>query len=78
MRGHRDILFELLARGDDLVVQTAVQTDTLAQTLGGDVAGVRVHELVLETGTAGIDNQNVHTSIHSCISFFDHLCYYIT
>ena len=43
-----------------------------------DIAGVRVHELVLEAGAASIDNQNVHTSIHSCISFFDHSCYYIT
>ena len=55
-----------------------VQTDALTQPLGGDIAGVRVHELVLEAGAASIDNQNVHTSIHSCISFFNHSCYYIT
>ena len=78
MGGHGDVLFHLLAACGNLVRQTAVQTDTLAQTLGGDVAGVRVHELVLEAGAASVDNQNVHTSIHSCISFFDHSCYYIT
>ena len=78
MGGHGDVLFHLLAACGNLVRQTAVQTDTLTQTLGGDVAGVRVHELVLEAGAASIDNQNVHTSIHSCISFFNHSCYYIT
>ena len=78
VRRHRNVLFILLAAGRDLVGQTAVQTDALTQPLGGDVAGVRVHELVLEAGAASIDNQNVHTSIHSCISFFNHSCYYIT
>ena len=78
MGGHGNVLLHLFAGRGNLVRQTAVQTNSLTQTLGCNVAGVRVHELVLEAGTAGIDNQNVHTSIHSCISFFDHSCYYIT
>ena len=61
MRGHRDVLFKLLARGDDLVVQTAVQTDALAEALGGDDAGIGVHQLILQAGAAGIDDQNIHT-----------------
>ena len=61
MRGHRDVLFELLARGDDLVVQTAVQTDALTEALGGDDAGIGVHQLILQAGAAGIDDQNIHT-----------------
>ena len=77
MGGHGDVLFHLLAGRGNLVRQTAVQTDTLTQALGGDIAGVRVHELVLEAGAASVDNQNIHTSIHSCISFFSHSCYYI-
>ena len=61
MRGHRDILFELLARGDDLVVQAAVQTDALTEAFRGDDAGIGVHQLILQAGAAGINDQNIHT-----------------
>ena len=75
--GHRDVLLILLAGSRDLVVQTAVKTDALAETLGGDDAGIRVHELILEAGAASVDNQYIHSSIHSCVSFFSNPCYYI-
>ena len=75
--GHRDVLFDLLAGSRNLVGQLAVKTDALAKALGGDIAGVRVHELILETGAASVDNQYIHNSIHSCVSFFSNPCYYI-
>ena len=68
MGGHRDVLFDLLAARRDLVGQAAVQTDALAEALCGDVAGVGIHELILETRAAGVDNQNVHSS--SLLYFF--------
>ena len=67
VRGHGDVLDQFLAGRDDLVVESAVKTDALAQTLGGDVAGIGVHELILQARAAGVDDQNVHNSIHSCI-----------
>ena len=60
MGGHGDLPLHLFVLGRNLVGQAAVQTDALAQALGGDDAGLRVHELVLQAGAAGVDNQNVH------------------
>ena len=56
--GHGDILHDLLVT--HLVGKAAVNVDTLAQALGGNDAGIRVHQLVLQAGGTGIDNQNVH------------------
>jgi hypothetical protein len=45
------------------VGQTAVDIDTLAQTLGGHITGLGVHQLILQGRAAGIDNQNVHWNV---------------
>ena len=42
MGGHGDLPLHLLVLGRNLVGQAAVQTDALAQALGGDDAGLRV------------------------------------
>ena len=57
--GHGDVLLHVLAAGD-LVGQAAVDADALAQALGEDLAAVGLHELVLQRGTARVDNQNFH------------------
>ena len=67
VRGHGDVLDQLLVGGDGLVVESAVDADALAKTLGGDVAGIGVHELILQARAAGVDDQNVHVDTHSCI-----------
>ena len=56
--GHGDILHDLLAVG--VVGQTAVDVDTLAQPLGRHGAGLGIHQLILQAGGAGIDNQYIH------------------
>ncbi len=61
--GHGDILHDLLTMG--VVGQTAVNVDPLAKTLGGHIAGIGVHELVLQTGRAGVDNKNIHSGVAS-------------
>ena len=58
MGGHGDILHDLLAVG--VVGQTAVDVDTLTQTLGRHGAGLGIHQLILQAGGAGIDNQYIH------------------
>ena len=60
MGGHGDVLFDLRALGQCLVGQPSVQTDALAQTLGSDDAGIRVHKLILQARAAGVDNEDVH------------------
>jgi hypothetical protein len=52
------------------VVQTAVDTDTLAQTLCGNLTGLRVHQLIFQAGTTGIDNQNIHGKLPPKIKSF--------
>jgi hypothetical protein len=42
------------------VVQTAIDTDTLAQTLCADLTGLGVHQLILQGRAAGVDDQNIH------------------
>ena len=61
--GHGDVLHNLLVA--DLVGQTAVDVDALAQALGRDHAGLGIHELVLQAGRAGIDDQNIHAGVAS-------------
>ena len=56
--GHWDILHDLLAVG--VVGQTAVDVDTLTQALGRHGAGLGIHQLILQAGGAGIDNQYIH------------------
>ena len=60
MGGHGNLPLHLLVLGRNLVRQTAVEPDALAETFGGDSAGLRVHQLILQAGAAGVDNQNVH------------------
>ena len=59
MGGHGDIQHNFIAAGD-AVVQPSVDADSLAQALGGHVAGVRVHQLILQRRTACVDNQYIH------------------
>ena len=40
--------------------QAAVDADALAQPLGEHLTGGGVHELILEGGTACVDDQNFH------------------
>jgi hypothetical protein len=59
--GHGDILNDLIVA--DLVGQTAVDIDTLTQALGGYITGLGVHQLILQAGAAGVDNQNIHEKL---------------
>ena len=61
MGGHGDVLGDLLVAG--LVGQTAVDVNTLAQTLCGHHTGIGIHQLILQAGGTGIDNQNVHGNL---------------
>ena len=66
--GHGDVLHSLGAV--HVVVQAAVNADTLAQALGGHHAGIGIHQLVLEGRGTGIDNQNVHGNLPPKIFIF--------
>jgi hypothetical protein len=71
--GHGDVTHFLDVTGGNSVVQTAVQIDALAQTLGKDIAGVGIHELVLQRRAACVDYENFHVffvSNHFLICFF--------
>ena len=43
-----------------LVGEFAVDADALAQALGQHLLGLGVEQLILQRGTAGVDNQNIH------------------
>ena len=60
MGGHGNFPLDLDILVGNLVGQSAVEGDTLAQTLGKDLAGIRVHELILEGRASCVDNQNFH------------------
>ena len=60
MGRHCDVELELLVRLVAGVGQHAVNTDTLAQALGHNLAGGGVEQLVLQRRTASVDNQNFH------------------
>ena len=60
MRRHCDIKLEFLIRLVASVGEHAVDADALAQTLGHDLAGLSVEQLILERRAAGVDNQNFH------------------
>ena len=70
MGGHRNIAHDLDVLGRNLMGQTAVDVDPLTQTLGEDLAGFRVHELILQGRAACIDNENVHDDFNSCKNLF--------
>ena len=55
MGGHGDILLHVVPAGD-LVGQTAVDADALAQALGEDLAALGLHKLVLQGRAACIDD----------------------
>ena len=55
---HVSVLDGLLALG--LVGELAVDADALAQTLGQDGLGLGIQQLILQRGTASVDNKNVH------------------
>jgi hypothetical protein len=59
--GHGNFLDGLVTI--DIVVQTAVNADTLAQALSGHDAGLGIHQLILQGRGAGIDDQNVHWNL---------------
>ena len=46
-----------------LVGEFAVQTDALAQALGKDLAGFRIHELILQGRAPRIDDKYFHDEI---------------
>ena len=56
--GHVGRLDGLLAGG--FVGELAVNADALAQALGQNLLGLRVEQLILQGGAAGIDHKNVH------------------
>ena len=59
--GHGDFLNGLNAVG--IVGQTAIDADTLAQALSGNVTSLGVHQLILKARGAGVDNKNVHWNL---------------
>ena len=60
MGRHGNVKLELLIRLVAGVREHAVDTDALAQALGHDLARLGVEQLVLQRGTASVDNQNFH------------------
>ena len=62
MGGHSHVngVQHLLALDLGLVGELAVNTDTLAQALGQQHTGFGIQQLILQRGTACVDNQNVH------------------
>ena len=68
--GHGNLAHDFDVLCGNLVRQATVKIDTLAQTLGKDLAGLGVHELILERGTACVDNENVHGDFNSCKNLF--------
>ena len=64
--GHVHSVQDLLALDLGLIGELAVDADALAQALGQQHAGLGVQQLILQRGTARVDNQN----IHRWISFF--------
>ena len=75
--GHGDLPDHVLTAGD-LVGQTAVDADALAQTLGEDLAALRLHELVLQRGAAGVDDQNFHGFTSPCPSVVIELSFFVS
>ena len=65
--GHGNLKLQLQVLGGDLVGQAAVDADALTQALGQHRPGVGVHELVLQRGTARIDDEDFHVTIRSLI-----------
>ena len=57
---HGDFKFVFGIPGRDFVGQATVDADALAQTLGQHLAGLGVHELILQGGAAGVDDQDFH------------------
>ena len=61
--GHGKVFVEdALAANQRAVLEVAVDTDALAKALGHDLLSLHVNQLILERGTAGVDNQNFHVS----------------
>ena len=58
--GHGNVLLHLLTGCGNLVGQPSVKANTLAKTLCGNVAGVGIHQLILQARAARVDDQNVH------------------
>ncbi len=58
--GHVNGVQHLLALYLGLVGELAVNADALAQALGQQHAGLGVQQLILQRGTARVDNQNIH------------------
>ena len=60
MVGEERVLHHLLATELGVAEDTAILADALAIALGEHLAGVGIHELILERGAAGVDDQHVH------------------
>ncbi len=59
--GEADILVkDGLTAHQRAVLQMSVDTDALAETLGHELFGLHVDELVFEGGAACVDNKNFH------------------
>ena len=62
--GHRQVFVkDGLAADERGVLEVAVDADALAQTLGQDVFGLHVDQLILQGRAAGIDDKNFHIQI---------------
>ena len=66
MIGDVDVEFELFASRSGVAHMSAL-TDAFAQTLGHDLPGIHIEQLILQRRAAAVDNQNVHF-IHSSVS----------
>ena len=53
-----------------LMVQTAVNANTLAQALGGHDTGLGVPQLILQGRGAGVDDQNVHWNLNVKVTIY--------
>ena len=62
--GHRQVFVkDRLAADERGVLEVAVDADALAQTLGQNVFGLHVDQLILQGRAAGIDDKNFHSQI---------------
>ena len=68
--GHLDVdLVIFLAFGLQLEV-AAGDADAVTHTLGDNLLGLHIDELILDGGAAGIDNQNLHDFVHPFFIYY--------
>ena len=64
--GHIHGLQRLFSLNLGLVGELAVDANALAQALGQHDAGIRVHQLILQGRTSGVDDENFHGNSSFC------------